>query len=1233
MSVQSNIVNHHPHQTARRWTARIPALLLVGGLAAGHAAPAPAAGYVRWTPVSQGLSLGQGEGIREVSMGGNPAVTYAIVDATGMYRSKDLGQTWTRLAGQAAPLRSPYAVAASPADGNVVYAAGQSGGGLWRSTDGGASWKPIGGKASGMASDDVEWITLSAECPELILVGHQSGDAISVSSDAGKTWRTSPLGAEVQRQVPLVVGREQWLVVSRQAAAMRYTEDGGKTWTAASGNADYFAGPLPVIQTGAYLFASSHHGTTKSTDGGKTWAYTMERHARVVGTIGSLLVREDRSEIYGEPARRLAIHVSSDYANSWEDVTGGLCDLVPAALQSNIVIRNSVDPFAHVRMASAWCSAPDQRTAFLGLGKAGLYRATLLQTKRGPQIVNPKASPSTLAAGDSTARVTLSVMASPRTGAMQRVYADLGGLGRGELELFDDGRHDDGQAGDGLYANSFTLPPELPPGEKSLGIVAEDQGGRVSSVRLGLKIADPREKIIVWDGDKFAHGQGWCGPAGGFSFIKPQSEEAHNGNVALEVHCEVNGGWMGGGWNWYGWYPPGSGSDIRGFRNLSFWAKAEGDKKRNLNVSLLSGSDGQTGQVDATEYGLPEGCDLLDGQWHEVVVPLADLYAKKDLSFDAAKAWQMNFNTWGPKEGKFSVYIDEIGFDNRPARAHSQWITAPEPRKPVGLGTGAAGVTATVDVLSAGKPISPYIYGASMGDVKAALEMGLTARRVGGNPITPFNWKTGFSAKGADWFYQNEGTESAPEQTWVARFHGENRKAALETYFSMPTMGRVAKDGTSAAFDTRKYPDQESWAGKAQPTDRLPYAGNGRQLVKGDDGKPLTDKNGKWLYRDIEPDPNATSIAMSPEEQTDFLRFMIEKMGYKTAGQGGIRFIALDNEPGIWHATHRGMHPKGCSYDELWERTQTYATLLKKIDPGVKIAAPTAWGWTEYLMSGLDSQLVGQGKGTWENPPDFAAHGGEFLGRWLLKKLKAHEAETGVRLVDLLDFHFYPQTGIYMAGQPNDPAVMEGRVQETRVLWDPTWKDPSWMGKETGHVIQLIRMMKKWIDECNPGLGIALGEYNFGGEKDVSGGVAQAEVLGIFAREGVQHAYFWFFPEPNSSPYFAFKMFRNPDGRHTAFGDRYLASRVSAPDDVSLHAARDSKTGRVTLVLVNKRAAKAARVALNFNAPVPPQKLVVYEYSAANKHCIGQWPDKTVQGSGLEIDLPPLSVLRFDLKM
>jgi hypothetical protein len=78
-------------------------------------------------------------------------------------------------------------------------------------------------------------------------------------------------------------------------------------------------------------------------------------------------------------------------------------------------------------------------------------------------------------------------------------------------------------------------------------------------------------------------------------------------------------------------------------------------------------------------------------------------------------------------------------------------------------------------------------------------------------------------------------------------------------------------------------------------------------------------------------------------------------------------------------------------------------------------------------------------------------------------------------------------------------------------------------------------------------------------------------------------------------------MFRNPDGRHTPFGDRYLPSTVDAPDDVSVHAARDEATGRLTFVLVNKRAAKGARVKLSFNRKVPPQTVVPYEFSASDR--------------------------------
>ena len=160
----------------------------------------------------------------------------------------------------------------------------------------------------------------------------------------------------------------------------------------------------------------------------------------------------------------------------------------------------------------------------------------------------------------------------------------------------------------------------------------------------------------------------------------------------------------------------------------------------------------------------------------------------------------------------------------------------------------------------------------------------------------------------------------------------------------------------------------------------------------------------------------------------------------------------------------------------------------------------------------------------------------------------------------------------------------------------------------------------------------AIGEYNFGGDQDISGGIAQAEVLGIFAREGLDFGSYWFAPAPNSPSYFAFKMFRNPDGKHTAFGDRCLPVRVDAPTDVSVHAARDSRSGTLTLILINKRVAKDARLSLKLSRPVPEQDVVAYAYSDADRFAIGQLPPRRLGGDTLDIDLPAFSVLRLDLR-
>ncbi len=174
------------------------------------------------------------------------------------------------------------------------------------------------------------------------------------------------------------------------------------------------------------------------------------------------------------------------------------------------------------------------------------------------------------------------------------------------------------------------------------------------------------KKLIAWDGEGIAGGKAWAKPE--TTTIQVQSAEVYGGKNALEVHAEGKD-WVGGGWNWHGWWPADAGTDVSGYRNLSFWVKFGGDKKPEKawpKVRLTSSNGGGkgTGEADLLRY-----CPgLWDGKWHEVVIPLADLYGEK-TEFDAKKAWEFNVSVPCQEEIKFNLYVDDIAFDDRPTEA------------------------------------------------------------------------------------------------------------------------------------------------------------------------------------------------------------------------------------------------------------------------------------------------------------------------------------------------------------------------------------------------------------------------------------------------------------------------------------------------------------------------------------------------------------------------------------
>ena len=740
--------------------------------------------------------------------------------------------------------------------------------------------------------------------------------------------------------------------------------------------------------------------------------------------------------------------------------------------------------------------------------------------------------------------------------------------------------------------------------------------------------------IIVWDGDK--HGgsaKEWANcnlKAACESSVKVAPATGVAGSTGLEWHGKGKD-WKGFGWNWFGFYPEDAGTDISKFQNLVFWLRLKVDDPKaapdlkDLKVGLASSNKVESESVPLLSY--VEG--ISDDQWHEIVVPVRDLLKGKGKTFDATKAWEFRLGEYSMVAHDFTVFVDKIGFDNRDVVSLT---SLPEKRSPAPLGSEVIDITAKVDLKDAGLPVSPYIYGVSHGDAEALYEMGVAMRRMGGNLSSVYDWKTGFTSAGADWFFENRKALETPhpQENWWVVMQRENKKFGMKSFFTLPSEW-VAKDGTSSGFPRSMYPDCEEFA-----PDR-PDACN---------AKSKKDAQGKQTELRCSADrPTQNGKHVGAEYNVDLLKYCIKDAGFGRADQGGIDVVSIDNEPMLYRQTHRDMWCKGFTADEFWERTKKYAELIRQADPSVKIAAPGLWGWTAYSYSSGDTDYLeehGLGWDKAETFPDYKRYGP--FARDFMRRCAEYKAKNGRNLIDIFVFHGYPMTprlawDNQAAFAHPTPELQEFRVRDVRKFWDESYRDPeTWMGKESwsNGNIAYIPLMRRWMKEVGWDVPLAIGEYDYSGPEggvEISGAVAQAETLAAFARAQLAYGMYWADPRKNGPTYFAFKMFRNPDGKRTAVGDHFILGDVNDSDSVGVYVFKDASRKVASFMILNKRAQKGAKIALDLGTAVPTQKAPRYEYSGASPKAIGELPPLDVSGKAMEVSIAPMSILRIDVKL
>src|SRR2546429_4946246 len=161
---------------------------------------------------------------------------------------------------------------------------------------------------------------------------------------------------------------------------------------------------------------------------------------------------------------------------------------------------------------------------------------------------------------------------------------------------------------------------------------------------------------------------------------------------------------------------------------------------------------------------------------------------------------------------------------------------------------------------------------------------------------------------------------------------------------------------------------------------------------------------------------------------------------------------------------------------------------------------------------------------------------------WLLNQLRQRATNTNQRLLDYFTLHYYPQSG--ESGNDVSASMQLTRNRSTRSLWDTNYMDASWINS----VVILIPRMKSWVAAYYPGTKIGITEYNWGAESHINGATTQADIYGIFGREGLDMGARWTTPDPTTPTYKAMKMYRNYDGSKSTFADTSCYCTVPHPD-------------------------------------------------------------------------------------
>jgi hypothetical protein len=504
-----------------------------------------------------------------------------------------------------------------------------------------------------------------------------------------------------------------------------------------------------------------------------------------------------------------------------------------------------------------------------------------------------------------------------------------------------------------------------------------------------------------------------------------------------------------------------------------------------------------------------------------------------------------------------------------------------------------AGPALAVNVSADRHPISPDIYGMAYPDPAMAREIHLPLLRWGGDSTTRYNWQVDASNSGDDWYFvcgkRQRSLPSSEPDSMVNAARSWGGRAML----TVPLIDYINKSPFwDCSYPVSIFGRQQKVNPYLHPTVNGVHtdAGNG----KTPDGKPIVMTEEQILR---------TNRKNTPEFEQGWIKHLVEKFG--TTANGGVGIYELDNEPGGWNNTHRDVHPDQTGHDELVSRSIKYGEAIKAIDPSAIVLGPG-----DFVMHYQSDGTATDGK---------KQHNGLGQGDYYLQKMREYEQQHGHRLLDYFDEHYYP---LDQEGENDDI-----RLEATRSLWDPSYKEKNWVGKWRG-AVDLIPTFHKWVDQEYPGTKVSISEYGWGDPKKFIMALCEIDVLGIFGRERLDMACLFGPPKVAEPGANAFRLYRDYDGKGGQFGDVAVQSQSDDQGKLSVYAAERTSDHALTIIVVNKSHADLSSK-LTLGGFTPAGSGTVYRYSEENLRSLVHLEDQPIATDGFTATYPTRSATLF----